>query len=90
MEKLLMETLHRRCSHSETCPCGSSFGSALTTARWDTRWRSPTSTLPSNVTFLCLLAQVVDYWNSVDEDLELDMDVLDDIVGEVKQARLPD
>ena len=29
---------------------------------------------------------VVDYWNSIDDELELDMDVLDDIVGEAKEV----
>ena len=29
---------------------------------------------------------MVKYWNSVDEDLELDMDVLDDLAGEAAEV----
>jgi hypothetical protein len=31
---------------------------------------------------------VVNYWNCVDSELELDMDVIDDIIGEVRGVRL--
>ena len=29
---------------------------------------------------------VVDYWNNVDDNIELEMDVLDDIFGEAKEV----
>lgn len=29
--------------------------------------------------------RIVDYWNAIDHDLELNMDVLDDLVGEAKE-----
>ena len=31
--------------------------------------------------------ELIDYWNNIDEDLELEMDVLDDIEGEAKEIR---
>lgn len=34
-------------------------------------------------------AAVVDYWNSIDEDLELEMDVLDDLEAEAKEVKGP-
>ena len=30
---------------------------------------------------------VIEYWNNIDGDLELEMDVLDDIEGEAKEVR---
>ena len=31
--------------------------------------------------------ELIDYWNNIDEDLELDMDVLDDVRGEAIEVR---
>jgi hypothetical protein len=31
--------------------------------------------------------EVIDYWNNIDNELELEMDVLDDIEGEAKEVR---